>query len=62
MKAIKDRDNLIEVLDEYIKFLGNEVDSNAVFLSVHGIKASDDIIKKGVEFRAKIYKLRKKIK
>ena len=58
MKAIKDRDNLIEILDEYIEFLGDEIDSNAAFLNIHMIRASDDTIKKGIEFRNKIKKFK----
>ena len=48
----------IEVYGEYVKFLENHINGNAVYLSSHGIHATPGDIQKGKELRIKIGKLR----
>lgn len=52
--------DLIKAYKDYIKFLGEEIDSNAVYLYIHGIHPIDDKIKKGIELRDRIRKLEEK--
>jgi len=49
---------VIRAQDEYIKFLGEEVNKGAAFLRTHNIQTPDDVVKKGQKMRDKIKKLK----
>lgn len=47
-------EQLIEKLKEYIEFLGKELDKTAVFLHVHNMDASQDVVNQGIILRSEI--------
>lgn len=49
---------LVKALEEYVEFLGKEIDGNAGFMFVHGMQCSDEKYKKGCELRARIAQLK----
>lgn len=60
-ETIKIQEELIKTQNEYIEFLGKELGNNATYLYVHGIIASDGIVKQGSDFRDKIKNLQDKL-
>ena len=54
-------DNLIVAYDEYIKLLGEELDSLVGMAYVHGWQSTEEKINKGEELRAKIETLKKEV-
>lgn len=56
-----DVDELIRNLEEYIKFLDNDISKNVTFLDIHHIHTSQEDIKKGMEYRETIAKLKKEV-
>ena len=55
------REELIQTQQEYIKFLGDNINSNATFLNVNGLFTSVEDVEKGIEFRKKINFLTQKL-
>lgn len=55
-------EELLKLQSDYIKFLTGIMDSQVVFLNVHGIKATTEEIETGVTFRNKINQLCEKLK
>lgn len=53
--------NLIETQKEYIKLLGEEINSMAGICFAHGMRSSDERIKRGEELRKKITKIEKEL-
>lgn len=51
-------ESLINVQSDYIKLLGSEVDKNASYLYVHGIKCSPEVYEEGKRLREEINKLK----
>ena len=49
---------LIKAQDEYIKFLGEQLDKMCVIAYTHGILTSDEDIAKGEQMRNQIKKLK----
>ena len=62
MKTDELKDKLIICLNDYATFLGKIIDANTVYLYIHGIKASEEEIQKGKEFRDKLESLISQIK
>ena len=58
---IKNLHLLIKKQDEYIKFLGKELEDNAVFLHMHGMECPREVYEQGVEYRKEIEELRAKL-
>jgi len=54
--TIDKKDALINILEEYIEFLGDHISKNAVYLDVHRIGASKEDIIKGEKYRVEIAK------
>ena len=57
MKKLNLQAKLIEKQKEYIKLLGDEISKNAVYLHIHGMNASPEVIKQGEDLRADIKNL-----
>ena len=57
----KQRDAIIEVLEEYIKLLAESEGDLALFADTHGIKVNPKTVKRGIELRQKIETLKKEI-
>lgn len=55
------KDKLIEKLEEYIKFLANDIGKNASFLHIHGMMASKEDFEKGKQLRSEIASLKQEI-
>lgn len=53
-------DELQQAYEEYIKFLGDQISSNAGFMYAHNIQCSKEDYEKWVELREKIQKLKYK--
>ena len=47
-------EKLTRAYGEYVSFLEEDINSNAVFLNIHGIVTKDEEIKKGERLRKKI--------
>jgi len=52
---------MIFLINDYATFLGKIIDNNSTFLWAHGIKATNEEIQKGIEFRDKIEQLKKEL-
>lgn len=53
--------DIIPIMKEYIKLLGDEMDKSASYLHVHGWKWEQSSIDKGIELREKIQEYEKDI-
>jgi len=54
--------DLIEVQENYIRFLGDCISKTAVYLEIHHMGASDEDVKKGIQLRTEIERCKKELK
>lgn len=45
---------LVKTLEEYVEFIGSELNKFVVFAHTHGVSSSKENIKKGQQYRDKI--------
>ncbi len=62
MFGLEDRlQELIKAQEEYIKFLGDNISKNAVYLEMHHMGCSAEDYKKGVDLRSKVEECKKNL-